>query len=42
VSFHRQIDTLSVAAMLLNLAQFCSNYGIEYTKAGYNGGKTQS
>jgi len=35
VSFPRQIDTSSVAAMLLNLAQFCSNYGVEYTKAVY-------
>jgi hypothetical protein len=33
VSFHRQIDRLAGAALLLNLAQFCSNYGVEYTKA---------
>ncbi len=35
MSFHRQIDRLAGAAMLLNLAEFCSNYGVEYTKAVY-------
>jgi hypothetical protein len=35
VSFHRQIGISASADLLPNLAEFCSNYGVEYTKAVY-------